>query len=82
MKHVTYTHEALKTLKRLDGATRKRIVMKIDQLARAPEELSGNVKKLQGSSYFRLRVGDWRVIYAEDLTVIAVVRIAPRGDAY
>ena len=82
MKRITYTHEALKTLKRLDSAARKRIVMKIDQIARAPEELSSNGKKLQGSNYFRLRIGDWRVIYTEDLTVIAVVRIAPRGDAY
>ncbi|XBQ15064.1 MAG: type II toxin-antitoxin system RelE/ParE family toxin [Oceanicaulis sp.] len=30
---------------------------------------------------FRLRVGDWRVLY-RDGVVIAVIRIAPRGSAY
>lgn len=82
MKKVTYTREAVKALRRIDGATRKRIVAKIDKLASTPGELSANVKKLQGSSYFRLRVGDWRVIYTEDMTVIAVIRIAARGDVY
>lgn len=30
----------------------------------------------------RLRVGDWRVIFTEDGTVIAIIKIAPRGGVY
>jgi len=82
MRRIAYSREAAKTLKRIDGATRARIVAKIDQLGRAPEELAGNIRKLSGSSCFWLRIGDWRVIYADDLTVIAVIRIAARGRAY
>jgi len=38
---------------------------------------------MQGQpGYYRLRVGDWRVIFFEDMQVIAVERIAPRGGAY
>jgi len=32
--------------------------------------------------YFRLRVGDWRVVFSENGEIIAVIRIAPRGRAY
>jgi mRNA interferase RelE/StbE len=29
-----------------------------------------------------LRVGDWRVIYTEELLVLLVLKVAPRGGAY
>lgn len=44
--------------------------------------MANNVKRLQGSDYLRLRVGDWRVIFSEACVVIDVVKIAPRGDVY
>jgi len=41
------------------------------------------VKALQGGGY-RLRVGDWRVIYdlRDDVLVVLVVRVAHRREAY
>jgi len=42
------------------------------------------VTKLVGRSGYRLRVGDWRVIYelqAEQFMLL-VVKIGPRGDIY
>jgi len=42
------------------------------------------VRRLQGmDEVYRLRVGDWRVIfsYQDDLTIL-VHRVRPRGDAY
>jgi len=41
-------------------------------------------KKLQGRPGYRLRVGDWRVIYeiGKDRVVIIVMKIAPRGEVY
>ena len=43
-----------------------------------------NAKKLQGRSGYRLRVGDWRVIYEinKDQVVIIVMKIAPGGEVY
>jgi len=60
-----------------------RIRRKIDELARDPYN-APNVKKLTEHPGFRLRVGDWRVVYLliEERVVIHAVRIAPRGEVY
>ncbi len=57
---------------------------KIEDLAQDPWAPNNNVKKLVGRPGYRLRVGDWRVIYDLDdaLRILAVERIAPRGGAY
>jgi mRNA interferase RelE/StbE len=49
-----------------------------------PHAVNNNVKKLTGRPGYRLRVGDWRVIYELDdgLRILAVERIAPRGEVY
>lgn len=62
-----------------------RIVMeKIEALAADPMAPNNNVKKLTNHPGYRLRVGDWRVVYTihEQALLVAVVRIAPRGDVY
>ena len=45
----------------------------------------GDVKKLQGRAEdYRLRVGDYRIIFTKDdeELLIYVIEIAPRGDVY
>ena len=57
-----------------------------ERLARAIDGLpEGDVKRLAGSGgLWRLRVGDWRVIYRREEAdlVITVVTVSPRGGAY
>lgn len=60
----------------------RRIRAKVQQYADNPASLANNVKKLRDSRYHRLRIGDWRVISREDGTVVDVVRVAVRGEAY
>jgi mRNA interferase RelE/StbE len=80
---VTYSRDAEKSLRAMAANTRRLIVAKVEQYADDPASLANNVKALQGKpGYFRLRVGDWRVLFRRDGTVIAVTRIAPRGRAY
>ena len=45
---------------------------------------AANVKQLVGQPGYRLRVGDWRVIYEveQGRLLVRVLRIAPRGGAY
>ena len=80
---VEYSSEAVRTLRRIDRTTSRRIRAKVEMLAREPEALANNVKALKGGGgLMRLRVGDWRVIYTGDLVVLLVVKVAPRGAAY
>jgi len=79
-----FSRDSIKALRRMPRSTARLIRSKIDLLAQDPYAANNNVKKLVGRPGYRLRVGDWRVIYDLDdgLRVLAVERIAPRGGAY
>jgi mRNA interferase RelE/StbE len=62
---VVVDDRARKDLRRIDPPTRKRILHAIARLAQGAE-LTGDVKRLQGSHEYRLRVGDWRVRFERD----------------
>jgi mRNA interferase RelE/StbE len=82
-RRVEYSRDAVRTLSRIDRKTARRIREKVELLASDPESLVNNVTPLKGEPGLRrLRVGDWRVIYTEDLVVLLVLRVAPRGSAY
>ena len=83
MAEVVYSKAALRALIRLPTDVSRKIRLKVEQYAAKPKSLANNVKALRGEQgVLRLRVGDWRVLFTEDGIVVAVVRIAPRGDAY
>ncbi|HEV2543275.1 MAG TPA: type II toxin-antitoxin system RelE/ParE family toxin, partial [Methylobacterium sp.] len=80
---VVYSKAAVQALIRLPADVSRKIRLKIEQYAADPASLANNVKALRGEpGILRLRVGDWRVLFTEEGVVIAVIRIAPRGDAY
>jgi mRNA-degrading endonuclease RelE of RelBE toxin-antitoxin system/DNA-binding Xre family transcriptional regulator len=80
VKQVTYTKAARKVLFSLPRPTQQRIRDKVEQYAADPSSLANNVKALKGSKYFRLRVGDWRVIMDDQGLVVEVVEVGPRGS--
>lgn len=83
VERIEYSAAAQKTLRRIDRATAKRIRSKVRLLASDPEALANNIRALKGGGgLMRLRVGNWRVIYTEDLVVLMVLKVAPRGSAY
>lgn len=74
---------AEKTLKSLEKQDRERIKRGIDQLKSDPR--GSNCKPLKGfQGIWRLRVGDYRVIYAikDDQLVVLVVEIGHRREVY
>jgi mRNA interferase RelE/StbE len=79
---VIVKHKAEKTLQRLPRDLRQRLAVAIDSLAIEPRPPGS--KKLVGEAFYRLRVGDWRIIYAieDDQLIVLVVKVAPRGGAY
>jgi len=83
MKQLVYSPKALKTLDKIPSNTARLIRRKIEQYVSDPASLANNVKALKGGhGMFRLRVGDWRVIFTEDGYVVEITDVAPRGSAY
>ena len=82
MKRITFTKSAIRTLSRMPANTATLIRSKIELYATDPAALANNVTKLQGREGYRLRVNDWRVIFDEDGTVLAILAIGPRGGIY
>jgi mRNA interferase RelE/StbE len=75
--------KAERVLKRLDADPLERIRRAIRELASEPRP--AGCKKLTGyENLYRIRVGDWRIIYAieEDQLIVLVLAISPRGSAY
>ena len=56
----------------------------LDQIAEDPFAQNPNVTKLQNRPGYRLRVGDWRVIYdvQEGEMIILLLKVGSRGDVY
>lgn len=84
MWSVTYSVDATKTLAGMDPVIAKRIRSKILSLAQDPRAPNNNVKKLAGVEGYRLRVGDWRVVYTleQKILTVVVVRIGHRSEVY
>ena len=84
---VVFTTGANRSLLRIPASTARRIREKIRQYAAKPESLSANVKKLTGRDEYRLRVGDWRILFTVEQasveeSIMTVHTIASRGSVY
>ena len=80
---IEWKKSALRELKRLDRQAVLRIVVAVESLSMQP--LPSGVVKLQGSRRtYRLRVGDYRVIYElyNNRLVVQIIRVRHRRDAY
>lgn len=84
MYKIAFTHQAAKAIYRAPSTVAASIRKKLEQLAADPFAENLDVKKLQNRPGYRLRVGDWRVIYEiqKNEVIIMVLKIAPRGEVY
>jgi mRNA interferase RelE/StbE len=74
---------AIKQLHRLSTEAQRRIRPKIDALAENPRP--PGCKKLTASDeFYRIRIGDYRVIYSieDKRLLVLVVKVGHRGDVY
>ncbi|UCM89399.1 type II toxin-antitoxin system RelE family toxin [Streptomyces marincola] len=82
---LAFTSTAQRQLRRLDDATKRRIKAALDKLARDPYAPALDIKKLRGrDEEYRLRVGDYRVVYgiANAVLTITVIDVDHRRDIY
>ena len=77
MFQISYSKKAIKFLKRQDVLSQKRLITAISRLP-----LEGDIKKLQGAGGYRLRVGNFRVLFNVDGIIIDIIDIGNRGQIY
>lgn len=80
---VILERKARKSLARFPDKDREKLLGVIDHLAADPYA-ARNVKALQGRDQYRLRMGDYRIIYSLDkgqLTIF-VIELSQRSGAY
>ncbi|HUT99759.1 MAG TPA: type II toxin-antitoxin system RelE/ParE family toxin [bacterium] len=80
---VVLTKRAYRDLKQLTPAVYTRIIKRIEQLASEPRP--PGVRKITDSAdRYRIRIGDYRVIYQveDDRLLILVIRVRHRREVY
>ena len=74
---IKFERQAAKQIQALDKAIKNRIKNGIDGLP------NGDIKRLKGYvATYRLRIGDYRIIYSLSDTEIIIKAILPRGSVY
>ncbi len=79
---ISFKPSAKRELAKLPNDAAERIARAIDALASQPRP--PGCKKLAGEEAWRVRIGDWRVVYQihDARLVVLVVRVAHRRDVY
>ena len=80
---ITFARSARKELETLDAALVNRVFKKIVALAKDPRPKG--CRKLQGEKFlWRIRMGDYRVIYTinDDARLVDIIVVRHRSQAY
>ena len=82
MDRIEWSEEASRDLERLDRQVARRIIGKLDWFSKnltrvILEPLSGEFKRT-----YKLRVGDWRVVYTIEGEVVKIWSVGHRKEIY
>jgi mRNA interferase RelE/StbE len=80
---ITFAQSARRELDRLDRPIARRVLQSIEKLT-TNSRPSGCAKLVGSRSDWRIRIGDWRVIYTidDEEKVVDIAAIRHRSDAY
>lgn len=80
---VEFKPSAARAVRKLGADIRRRIITRVETLSENPRP--SGAEKLQGlRDLYRIRVGDYRVVYqvSDDILLVLVVRVGHRRDVY
>lgn len=79
---IVIKRSAAKEIEKVTLKDRRRIIGKIKELAHEPRPVGS--KKLSGQEKYRVRQGDYRILYQieDGRLIITVVKVAHRRDVY
>lgn len=84
MFDVKYSNQASKFLKQMDKILVKRLLSKIEELIKEPVGHDAKTIKGYKETIFRVRVGDYRILYELDHKekLIGIIKIDRREKSY
>ncbi len=80
---ITFARSARKEFESLDAPIVRRVLPKIEALAQEPRPRG--CRKIQGErNLWRIRIGDYRVVYAvyDDERIVDIIAVRHRSKAY
>ena len=80
MYSIEWKESALSDVKKIETSITRRIIKKVEELSDEP--FSKDIKRLKGSKDFRLRVGDYRIIFSIENNIITVLKVGHRKNIY
>jgi len=80
--NIEITPAAERQIRKLETTTRRRILKKIETLGTTPRPVG--VEKLTDTTFYRVRVGDYRIIYEveDQITRVLVLKVGDRKEIY
>lgn len=76
---IRYSKQAYKYLTKLDKPRYNQIVNAINNIQYGERD----IKKMRGiDNLYRLRTGDYRILFTKDYDIIKIEKIGSRGDIY
>jgi len=80
---VRLANSVRKDIRRIDGQLIPKIYARIEALAKEPRPL-GTIKIKGSENNYRIRVGDYRIIYEIDdgIKVVSIQKVGHRRDVY
>lgn len=82
MYTVEISKRARQDIAKLGRDLQERVAARLGELTQAPRPAGS--KKLVGSEYWRIRIGDYRVVYSieDKRLLVLVIRVAHRREVY
>ena len=80
MYNIEWKENALRELEKLESSLARRILKKVDEMSEDP--FSKDIKRLKGRNDFRLRVGDYRIIFFIEDNIIQILKVGHRKNIY
>ena len=84
--HIDFSKRAQAQLDALERSARKLIARRIAMLVSASDFqqicASMQIRKLHGVELYRIRIGEWRVLFEHDTGLIYITTVGNRKDVY
>ena len=77
---IIWDEKSYNSLNKLEPSISRRILKKVDELSENP--FSKDIKKLKRSDDFRLRIGDYRVIFSIEQNIVQILKVGHRKNIY